>query len=87
MRVNFLVQLFHEILYQKGEKKWVLWMEFTWGLLFFNENSKVYDLNRRSIISFKNKKGIKMLMTFITIYIKDLLNLIKFHMLIIKKVN
>ena len=34
-------------------------MEFTWGLLFFNENSKVYDLNRRSIISFKNKKRYK----------------------------
>ena len=38
---------------ERGEK-WVLWMEFTWGLLLFNENSKVYDLNRRSIISFKN---------------------------------
>jgi hypothetical protein len=43
---------------ERGEK-WVLWMEFTWGLLLFNENSKVYDLNRKSIISFKNKRRYK----------------------------
>ena len=44
-----------KLISERGEK-WVLWLEFTWGLLFFSDKMRIYDLKRKKLITSINKK-------------------------------
>jgi hypothetical protein len=47
---------FSRKLISERQEMWSLWMELTWGILFF-KNKKIYDINKNKIISITNKKN------------------------------
>jgi hypothetical protein len=53
--LKFMGPSFSRQLISERQEMWSLWLELTWGILFF-KNKKIFDLNKNKIISVKNKK-------------------------------